>query len=281
MTQVLFRRGALGDVVLLGSVTAGAPEPVHVVTDARYAGLVRKLRGVAQVHIWGDKRMHLPDDARRVDLQGSIRTAHRRINKRSVRRRVRLLSDRVAPRPSVPTLYAEACGWDAVSPVWFRLPEHRRDVLALVPGASTGPKRWTANGYVQLGQRWEGPVVVLGGPDERGLVEQVAKGIPGAVALAEDGFSETLLWLARARVAVAGDSGLMHLAGACGVPVVALFGPTHTADGFFVYRGEAVERKVFCRPCTLHRATRCWTGTHRCMEHTVDTVWAAVCSCAG
>ena len=36
MTHVLFRRGALGDVVLLGSVTAGAPEPVHVVTDARY-----------------------------------------------------------------------------------------------------------------------------------------------------------------------------------------------------------------------------------------------------
>ena len=281
MTSVLYRRGALGDVVLLGSVTAGAPEPVHVVTAEHYAPLVRRMRGVAEVHIWGDGAIGLPADARRVDLQGSVRAADARIRKRSVRRRARLLSHHVPPRPSVPQLYGEACGWEPVPPRWFDLPQETREALVLVPGASTQPKRWSAEYYAALGKRWDGPVVVLGGPGERRLVASVAEHIPKAVALAEDGFAETLRWMARARVAVSGDSGLMHLAGACGVPVVALFGPTHTSDGFFVYPGRALERSLMCRPCTLHRASRCWTGTHRCMSHDVDDVWDAVRACAG
>jgi len=125
-------------------------------------------------------------------------------------------------------------------------------------------------------------VHVLGGPGEEALVAEVAAAVPGSVATCEAGFERTLDVLAGCAVAVAGDTGLMHLAGACGVAVVALFGPTHPDDGFFVYpRGSVVERDLPCRPCTLHRIEACPKGHHGCMDISVDEVWKAVRACAG
>lgn len=44
---------------------------------------------------------------------------------------------------------------------------------------------------------------------------------------------ETCALLQRAAVLITGDSGPMHLAGGVGTPVIALFGPTTRAWGFF------------------------------------------------
>jgi heptosyltransferase II len=76
----------------------------------------------------------------------------------------------------------------------------------------------------------------------------------------------------------------MHLAGALGVPLVAIFGPTDervTAPlGGRSRSGRDAEpvvltRPVFCRPCML----RDCPIDHRCMKRiTVDDVFAAVTS---
>ncbi len=88
------------------------------------------------------------------------------------------------------------------------------------------------------------------------------------------------------------DSGAMHLAGAVGTPLVAIFGPTDervtaplglSTVGLAKVDGpgpggrdsppEVLTQPVFCRPCML----RDCPIDHRCMKRiTVDAVLAAV-----
>lgn len=89
---------------------------------------------------------------------------------------------------------------------------------------------------------------------------------------------ESCALLAEAQVLVTGDSGPMHLAGAVGTPVVALFGPTAPEWGFYPEGRDDVvlEAPMPCRPCSLHGSSRCPHG-EGCMERIgPDDVLAAV-----
>ncbi len=73
--------------------------------------------------------------------------------------------------------------------------------------------------------------------------------------------------LGECALAVTHDSGLMHLAAACGRRVVALFGSTSPVLGFGPSgEGHAVLcRDLPCQPCTVHGRERCPLGHFRCM----------------
>jgi len=272
VTHVLLRRRALGDVVLLGAITSALPGCV-VVTDPRYVEVAARLRGVASALPWGSPLPPGPV----IDLQGSGWTRLRwplaaRIHKHSLRRRLGW------GRPGVPSLYARAAGVVAAPPPWIEAPGG--EGLALLPGASTPLKRWPARSFAQVGRAWSGPVVVVGAAAERALVEEVRAAVPGATSVVEEGFARTIAALGTCRVALGGDTGLLHLAAACGATPVALFGPTHPRDGFFPYAGRTVSLDLPCRPCTLHRRTTCPEGHHGCMGQSVADVLAEVRACA-
>jgi heptosyltransferase-2 len=288
---VLLRRSSLGDVVLLGAVTAVLPGPVTVVTAPAWTEVAARLRGVHGVVSW-------PKDAeprdvvaaippgRWVDLQGNLRSARlclaaghrpRRIHKHSVRRRLVLFGVPLRPRPPVTALYARTCGVTETPAPWIDLPRSDPDTLALIPGASWPTKRWPAERFAAVGRAWQGPVAVLGGPGEEALCTAVARQVPGASVVAERGFAGTWEVLARTVMVMGGDCGLVHLAGACGIPVVAVFGPTHPLDGFWVHRGEVVQVvDLGCRPCTLHGQQRCPLGDLACQGIPPEKVIAAV-----
>ncbi len=269
----LYRKSSLGDVVLLGAVTAAMPG-CTVITAERYMSVARRLIGVGAVEPWS-----APVDG--VDLQTRRLCGSRRRN-HTLRRRLWQLG-LAAPRASIPELYAAACGVTPQKLPWIEVPAMERDTLAVVPGASKPTKCWSEAGFRELLLAWEGPRVVLGGPGEEALCARVAEGT-GASVVCESGFDATIEVLARTRVAVAGDTGLMHLAGACGARVVALFGPTHPDDGFFVYPGRVLQRTLGCRPCSLHGAVSCPLGEQRCLSFRSPEVLAAVraeWSCTG
>jgi heptosyltransferase-2 len=80
-------------------------------------------------------------------------------------------------------------------------------------------------------------------------------------------------------VALTNDSGLLHVAEACGVPVVALFGPTHPRLGFAPWRpvSTVLRVEIDCSPCDLHGPARCPRSHHRCMkELSVERVREAI-----
>ena len=155
-------------------------------------------------------------------------------------------------------------------------------IAALAPGAAHATKRWPIGHWQALAERLRGAgyrIVVLGGPEDRGAAQQLGGRGLAESAAGEFTLQETGACLARAKVLVSGDTGVMHMATGVGTPVVALFGPTVSAFGFFPYQGRAavLEQAMDCRPCSTMGTARCPLGHHRCMIDTLpDQVAAAV-----
>ncbi len=70
---------------------------------------------------------------------------------------------------------------------------------------------------------------------------------------------ETCALLEKSTLLITGDSGPMHLAAAVSTPVIAMFGPTSKAWGFYPAGPQDVvlESEMDCRPCSLHGKSNC------------------------
>jgi heptosyltransferase II len=153
-------------------------------------------------------------------------------------------------------------------------------LAALAPGAAHATKRWPIAHWQALAERLRAAgyrLVTLGGPEDRGAAAQLAALAESAAG--EFTLQETGACLARAAALVSGDTGVMHMATGVGTPVVALFGPTVEAFGFFPYRARAtvLENDLTCRPCSPMGSARCPLGHHRCLVDVLpEEVAAAV-----
>jgi ADP-heptose:LPS heptosyltransferase len=119
------------------------------------------------------------------------------------------------------------------------LPPERRYV-ALAPGAGGRHKCWPLERYVQLArslaQARIHPVIFLG-PAEEEWHHQLAPAMPTALFPLQNHYVKgyafradiTVALAARCNVGVANDSGVGHLIGAAGIPLISLFGPTDPA----------------------------------------------------
>lgn len=274
---VVLRKSALGDVVLTGSIT-GALAPVILVTAPAWAPVAARLPGVVEVRPWAPAAM--PARARLVvDLQVSpasrrlcrhTRGPVRRLDPARLRRHLRVLGKCAPPAPLV-ARYAQAAGVAVAPHPWIRLDRAPAPaLLALAPGAAWATKRWPVAHWAALASRWPGPLALLGGPGDADRCAAIAARLPAErpapQICCEQGFSATFAALASARAVVAGDTGLLHLAAACGVPVLGIFGPTTAADGHWCHPGETVARDDLpCRPCSRFGSARCPAGDHLCM----------------
>jgi lipopolysaccharide heptosyltransferase II len=149
----------------------------------------------------------------------------------------------------------------------------RRQLIAVAPGASRWTKRWPLHHWIALVRRLVdagNDVLVVGGDAERTLGEELAAA-GGRSAINTAGACDlpgTAALLKRSRALVVGDTGAMHLATAVGTPVVAVFGPTVEAFGFFPYRSKAtvLQRELSCRPCSAQGGSACPLKHHRCLQ---------------
>lgn len=110
-------------------------------------------------------------------------------------------------------------------------------VLGVGPTANWIGKQWPGERFVDVISRLTGPggildgarVAVFGARAERDMAEQVLAAVPGDRLIDLVGKVDILTvgaCLERCALFVGNDSGLMHLAGAVGTPVVGVFGPS-------------------------------------------------------
>jgi len=157
--------------------------------------------------------------------------------------------------------------------------------IALHIGATFGTaKRWLPERFAELaGALAErgASVLLVGGPGERDLAREVRMLAPHPELLknlaGETSLAELVALLAAVDLLVANDSGPMHLAGAVGTPVVALFGSTNERETYpLTQPGKLRLLKapgVACSPCKLRECPI----DHRCMTRiSVSTVLAAI-----
>lgn len=149
--------------------------------------------------------------------------------------------------------------------------ESQRPVL-IFPGSVWATKRWGAKSYGELARLLiaEGrSVIVMGGPGEEAIAEEVAAMAPGSRNLAgKTSLIESALLLRWACVMVGNDSASVHLAATAETPTVAIFGPTIPEFGFRPWQDRAwivQQQGLACRPCGPHGHHVCPRRTHECM----------------
>ena len=179
--------------------------------------------------------------------------------------------------PSNPRLLADTAALEEL------LTQHAlstdRPVVALCPGAEYGPaKRWPTERFAALAARCVeagASVWVLGTDAERGAAERILAAAPAVDLTGKTSLLDAVDLLSAAAVAVVNDSGLMHVAAALGVPVVALFGSSsQTFTPPLSSRARVLERHLDCRPCF---ARTCPLGHLDCLAGiSVDRVFASV-----
>jgi lipopolysaccharide heptosyltransferase II len=106
--------------------------------------------------------------------------------------------------------------------------------LVLFPGGNQHliSRRWGAPGFAAVGdalaRRLGAPVVVIGGPQDTALADEVLRlmTVPAASAAGALPWGATGALLRGCRIFVTNDSGPLHLAAAVAAPTVAVFGPT-------------------------------------------------------
>lgn len=159
-------------------------------------------------------------------------------------------------------------------------------VIGINPGSTYGSaKRWLPERFAEVAQRLAGRieqdgnaqvvVVILGARGEESLGKDIAARINrrSVVLSGATTIRELMAVVKRCRLLVTNDTGPMHIAAACGVPVVAVFGPTdsHTTAPYGQER-SIVREAVDCAPCLLRECPI----DHRCMTRIpVDRVYEA------
>jgi len=162
-------------------------------------------------------------------------------------------------------------------PVDVTLP--RVPYICLLPGASNQAKAWEASHYRDLASRAriEGLLpVILGSSGDAALGSFVVKGPEGMNLCGATDLPQAAAWLSGSVGAVGNDSGLTHLAAACGTPTLALFGATDpSASAPYGPRVRVMRLEgVPCSPCMLKR---CYVPGHPCLSGlTAAAVWDAM-----
>jgi ADP-heptose:LPS heptosyltransferase len=181
---------------------------------------------------------------------------------------------------------------DEVEMNWLPEPFQRRYV-AVVIGAKFATKRLPFNRLVELCDRINKPVVLLGGPEDAETGKKIEAffnkdSTPEATefTLQNDLGKKTIVFnacgkfnlnqsasLVRQSIAVfTHDTGLMHIAAAFKKKVYSIWGNTTPKFGMYPYKTSFVifeNNKINCRPCSKIGFNKCPKGHFKCMNDIV------------
>ena len=149
-----------------------------------------------------------------------------------------------------------------------------RTVIGVNAGSVWATKRWSPDLFAalirQLKQDVNCEIVLFGGPEDIDTVTKI-QALCGADVVnwcGKTALQDLPAAVSACDLFITNDSGPMHIAVACKVPVVAIFCATTPSLGFYPYSSKAVvvEKELSCRPCSSHGSRRCPLGTEDCIK---------------
>jgi heptosyltransferase-2 len=129
-------------------------------------------------------------------------------------------------------------------------------VIALHPFTANPPRAWHLDNFIELANRlqkiYRARILVFGGQRDTvaaGRIQENVSPTPVMVVGATS-LRESMAVLARCSLLVCNDSGIMHLAAALQVPLVALFGPQSPVKfGPWGEKCRVIYKNLPCSPC--------------------------------
>ena len=238
--------------------------PHESFTSARLASKIKAVHKIAFKKWWNflffneriEKNKALPEALRQLSLlQSHIPELKKKLNAYAVENR-HYVPDWASPKVSLPLSFV------------------KNKLICLFPGSVWATKKWTEEGFIQVGKDFVAQgydIKIMGGPGEEEICERVKNGISGNAQnlAAKTSLLETLNILQQASLVVTNDSAGQHMAALTETPTVSIFGPTVLEFGYRAWNNKSivVENKGLpCRPCGKHGHQVCPIGTHICMK---------------
>jgi len=144
-------------------------------------------------------------------------------------------------------------------------------IIGINPGATYGPaKQWPLDRYAHLADKIQaftgGRIIIFGGPNDRKLGKKISQkmqhrpiDLSGKTSL-----GEAMALIERCDLFITNDSGLMHVAAALDVPLIAVFGSTNSiTTGPLSQNSRIVQVPLECSPCLR---PECPKGHLNCMD---------------
>lgn len=155
--------------------------------------------------------------------------------------------------------------------------EFRNGYVAWVIGAKQNTKKFPATKIAAAINKLNMPVMLLGGKEDSAeaetIMQQVKTAVPLYNAAGKYSLNQSASLVQQAKLVVANDTGLMHMAAAFKRPLITLWGNTIPQFGMYPYFGKhTVPQQRFeveglsCRPCSKLGYSACPKGHFKCMN---------------
>lgn len=151
--------------------------------------------------------------------------------------------------------------------------DNNKTIIGVCPGSQHFTKMWPLEYYIKLCSELVNrnfSVYVMGGESDRETGAKIKENVPAVYDLTNNNdLFATLDYMKKCSAVVCNDSGMMHTATACGVPVAAIFGSTVKEFGFAPYSDNAViieNEGLKCRPCSHIGRASCPEKHFWCMK---------------
>jgi heptosyltransferase-2 len=295
----VIRLSSLGDVLLTSPIIRALKQKypnseIDFVVKKQYADVLKFNPNISNVIIYDrDSVDSFKNNSYDIiiDLQNNFRsrrliknhdTEVKRFHKPSLKKfllvqfKINLLKE----LKTVPQMYAEAANVQLdESGLELFIPdnivpqiEKGKNYIGLCPGSKHFTKCWPKEYFIELGKSLIAKgfnVAVIGGKDDSSTCAYVSDQIEGSSNLCnQNELFQTVTNIKQCRAVVCNDSGLMHVASAAGIPLVAIFGSTVKEFGFVPYHVTNFlfeNNSLSCRPCSHIGRSACPRKHFKCM----------------
>ena len=323
MKVLIIRFSSIGDIVLTTPVIRGVKSQiegeVHYATKKEYASILEASPYLDKIHLLGASLPDLIASLKAenfdviIDLHNNLRTRilKARLRKKSFTfkklnfKKWLLVIFKIDLLPGIHVVerylkVIEPLGIkndslgldyfiddkDEVEDDW--LPETHRDGFAVfVVGAKFKTKQLPIRKMIELCDRINKPIILIGGKDDERIgeeiedffeprsrerekeIEQLNKRTIIFNACGKFSINQSASIISKASWVFAHDTGMMHIASAFKKPIYSIWGNTVPSFGMYPYRTQFTifeNKKISCRPCSKIGFEKCPKGHFKCMN---------------